>query len=607
MAIMVTEAMAVEVIATQTVSINPLHGQKAAVVGAANVKASRQSAVAMVARMMAMDAAIVAGIGMAAEATVAAVMAGAMVASSLSPVLLRNPNPKHNRSHPYGRAVTDAVRNVAKTAVRMTGAMVVANRQAVAMQPLHHSPCRAPDVAMVVAMAAVDAVAEMAVVADVVIGSHQVAAIQRLSSSLPISHRHRVMIRRHRLRRGQTARRLQRARCQTGSLIDRLSLRTNAMKHFLIAALFVSTAFGSSAYAAQVSEEGPRAQADTAQPTRDDSRRGWRGNRGGGNGGGEWRRSEDRGGGAWQPRPEQPQPQPLPQGREWRGQSGTPPQPQGDWRNDRRDRDGDDRRGGWGRRDDRRNDRGNNNGWQQPTPPVTTPPAPQPEWRGNRGNDNGGRGDEWRGDERRRDDRWNRGSDWGDRGQNDGSGSARDNRYDNGWDRDRGGWRDDDRRNGNGWDRNNGGWNNDDNHRRGDERRHDRWDRDDRRWDRDDRRHDNDRWNRHGEYGRDAYRWNNGWRNDRRYDWRGHRDRYGDYYRPGRYYAPGRHNSYSRFSIGFSIGAHWYGDQYWIADPWYYRLPPVYGPYRWIRYYNDVLLIDTRNGYVADVIHDFFW
>lgn len=31
------------------------------------------------------------------------------------------------------------------------------------------------------------------------------------------------------------------------------------------------------------------------------------------------------------------------------------------------------------------------------------------------------------------------------------------------------------------------------------------------------------------------------------------------------------------------------------------------GPVRWIRYYDDVLLIDTRDGYVVDVIYDFFY
>lgn len=102
-------------------------------------------------------------------------------------------------------------------------------------------------------------------------------------------------------------------------------------------------------------------------------------------------------------------------------------------------------------------------------------------------------------------------------------------------------------------------------------------------------------------------RWTNGWRNDNRYDWRSHRERNRNYYRPGRYYSPYRDRNYSRISIGFSIGSAYYGSRYWINDPWQYRLPAAYGPYRWVRYYDDVLLIDLRNGRVVDVIRDFFW
>jgi hypothetical protein len=36
-------------------------------------------------------------------------------------------------------------------------------------------------------------------------------------------------------------------------------------------------------------------------------------------------------------------------------------------------------------------------------------------------------------------------------------------------------------------------------------------------------------------------------------------------------------------------------------------LPPAYGPYRWVRYYDDVLLVDIRSGYVVDMINNFFW
>ena len=127
-----------------------------------------------------------------------------------------------------------------------------------------------------------------------------------------------------------------------------------------------------------------------------------------------------------------------------------------------------------------------------------------------------------------------------------------------------------------------------------------------------DRNNDNrvDR-NRNGSYDQryrsDDNGWSTGWRNDRRYDWYGHRQRYSNYYQPGRYYSPYRGHNYSRISIGFSLGSGYYGSRYWINDPGYYRLPPSYGSYRWVRYYDDVLLVDLRSGRVVDVIRDFFW
>ncbi len=139
------------------------------------------------------------------------------------------------------------------------------------------------------------------------------------------------------------------------------------------------------------------------------------------------------------------------------------------------------------------------------------------------------------------------------------------------------------------------------------DRRYDRNDdeRIDRRYDRNrngdiDRRYDRNNDNR-------VDRWSSNWRNDSRYDWYGHRQRYGNYYRPGRYYSPYRGHNYSRISIGFSLGSGYYGSRYWINDPGYYRLPPAYGSYRWVRYYDDVLLVDLRSGRVVDVIRDFFW
>ena len=101
--------------------------------------------------------------------------------------------------------------------------------------------------------------------------------------------------------------------------------------------------------------------------------------------------------------------------------------------------------------------------------------------------------------------------------------------------------------------------------------------------------------------------WNNNWRGDRRYNWRDYRHSNRNVYRPGRYYAPRYSHGYSRFSIGFTIGSPYYASNYWISDPWSYRLPSVYGPYRWVRYYDDVLLIDIRSGRVVDVEYNFFW
>lgn len=100
--------------------------------------------------------------------------------------------------------------------------------------------------------------------------------------------------------------------------------------------------------------------------------------------------------------------------------------------------------------------------------------------------------------------------------------------------------------------------------------------------------------------------WNRGWRNDRRYNWRSYRssNRY-LYSRP--YYAPYRGYSYSRLGIGYTLGSAFFGSNYWISDPWQYRLPPAYPGTRWVRYYDDVLLVDVYTGEVVDVIHDFFW
>lgn len=102
--------------------------------------------------------------------------------------------------------------------------------------------------------------------------------------------------------------------------------------------------------------------------------------------------------------------------------------------------------------------------------------------------------------------------------------------------------------------------------------------------------------------------WNNNWRSDRRYDWRGWRDSHRDTFRVGPYRTPwGYHGGYRRWGIGVRIDPIFFAQDYWIDDPDYYRLPPAYGSYRWVRYYNDALLVDIYSGTVVDEIPDFFW
>lgn len=121
---------------------------------------------------------------------------------------------------------------------------------------------------------------------------------------------------------------------------------------------------------------------------------------------------------------------------------------------------------------------------------------------------------------------------------------------------------------------------------------------DKREW-RDDRIHRDER--------HDHRKWDRRWRDNNRYDWYDYRSKHRHHYRLGRYYAPYHGYNYRRLSIGFYLDSLFYSSRYWIDDPWQYRLPEVYGPYRWVRYYDDALLVDIYSGEVVDVIHDFFW
>lgn len=95
---------------------------------------------------------------------------------------------------------------------------------------------------------------------------------------------------------------------------------------------------------------------------------------------------------------------------------------------------------------------------------------------------------------------------------------------------------------------------------------------------------------RRGRYGNDDWR-----------DWRG-RNR--ALYAGGTWRAPFRYN---QFRDGGRIAPSYYGRNYWVADPGRYHLAQPIGAQRWVRHYNDLLLVDTRRGYVVRVIRNFYY
>ncbi len=75
-------------------------------------------------------------------------------------------------------------------------------------------------------------------------------------------------------------------------------------------------------------------------------------------------------------------------------------------------------------------------------------------------------------------------------------------------------------------------------------------------------------------------------------------------YARGRWDAPFR---YQRWDRGAHLRPGYYAPRYYIADPWRYRLPPARSGLRWVRHYDDVLLVNIRTGRVIEVHHNFFW
>jgi nickel/cobalt transporter regulator len=100
--------------------------------------------------------------------------------------------------------------------------------------------------------------------------------------------------------------------------------------------------------------------------------------------------------------------------------------------------------------------------------------------------------------------------------------------------------------------------------------------------------------------------WNHNWRNDGRYNWRDYRNRHRSTFHLGIYYDPFGWD-YRPYQVGWRLWPGYYSSRYWIDDPSFYRLPYAPPGTRWIRYWDDAVLVDTFTGEVVDVIHNFFW
>jgi len=95
-------------------------------------------------------------------------------------------------------------------------------------------------------------------------------------------------------------------------------------------------------------------------------------------------------------------------------------------------------------------------------------------------------------------------------------------------------------------------------------------------------------------------------RRDRREDWRDYRESHREVYRRPAYRGP-RGYRYRPVAVGYRFARPYYASRYWIPDYARYRLPPPGYGHRWVRYGNDVVLINISNGRVLNVFASFFF
>lgn len=95
-------------------------------------------------------------------------------------------------------------------------------------------------------------------------------------------------------------------------------------------------------------------------------------------------------------------------------------------------------------------------------------------------------------------------------------------------------------------------------------------------------------------------------RREAREDWRDYRRSNRNAYKRPAYVGP-RGYAYRPVTAGYRFQPAYYGDRYWVRNYSNYRLPAPRAGHRWIRYNNDVAMVDARSGRVVTVYNGFFW
>ncbi len=73
------------------------------------------------------------------------------------------------------------------------------------------------------------------------------------------------------------------------------------------------------------------------------------------------------------------------------------------------------------------------------------------------------------------------------------------------------------------------------------------------------------------------------------------------------YVAPYRNWRYRTVTTGYQLRPAFYGQRYWVNDYGRYNVAAPRPNLRWVRYGNDLVLVNVRSGRVIEVRHNVGW